>query len=64
MKIEERLTISYHISWEMYALKVPLRALVECTSWFGRCCRVSFYFDRGKLVEISALVTSFYVIVF
>jgi hypothetical protein len=64
MKIEERLTISYHISWEMYDLKVPLRALVECTSWVGRCCRVSFYFDRGKLVEIPALVTSFYVIVF
>jgi hypothetical protein len=58
MKIEERLTISYHISWEMYALKVPLRALVECTSWVGRCSRVSFYFDRGKLVEISDVVTS------
>jgi hypothetical protein len=64
MKIEERLTISYQVSWEMYSLKFPLRALVECTSWVGRCGRVSFYLDGGQLVEIPALVTSFYFIVF
>ena len=41
----------------MYSLKVPLEVLVESTSRVGRSGRVSFYFDRGKLVKMSALVS-------
>jgi hypothetical protein len=39
---------------EMYSLKVPLRVLVESTSWVGRSGRVTSYFDRGKLFKISS----------
>jgi hypothetical protein len=35
----------------MYFLKVPVRVLVESTSWVGRSGRPSSYFDRG--VKIS-----------
>jgi hypothetical protein len=42
-----RVTISYHVSYEIYSLKVPLRVLVASTSWVGRSVGTVSIFMEG-----------------
>jgi hypothetical protein len=39
------------VSEKMNSLKVPLRVLVDSTSWVGRSGRVTSYFHKGELVN-------------